>query len=662
LFYTLSVIAFCSISYPHFSSIFNIFAISFNYQMASTGLKNFIDKLQNAGELKRITSYFNPLLEITEVTDRISKSGGPALLFENNGTIFPLLINTFGSDKRIAMAIGRENLDDAGKEIEKLFGRLTGIPGSFGAKLSGIPQLIKISGIMPSRSGRSGRCREVIHNDPDLDILPVLKCWPFDGGKFITLPIVHTYHPETGKSNAGMYRMQILDKKTTAMHWQMHKTGANHFQAWKKAGRKMPVSVVLGGDPVYTYSATAPLPENIDEYILAGFLRGKRVNLIKCLTNDIYVPEDADIVIEGYVDPSEEPVWEGPFGDHTGFYSLADWYPRFHVTCITHSRDAVYPATIVGIPPQEDTFLAKATEKIFLSPIKLTLQPEVEDLHMPDAGVAHNLVVVKIRKTYPGQGMKVINSLFGAGQMMFTKYLAVVSGDVDIRDYTKLLKEIFRNTDPSKDLLFCRGPLDVLDHSSDTFAFGGKLGIDATVKTDGESQGRMNLRMPVNSDCESIFGKMTEERILTGFNSEAINMGIPLIVVSVDNSDRRDKNGIIADRLRKEWMKGTVCLILVVDHKADVNNLFMVVWQMLGNSDPQRDHKLIDGSVLIMDGTIKFYRPGGFSRNWPNIVCASEETISSVDSKWEMAGLGSFVPSPTIIYKKLLNPGSDELI
>jgi 4-hydroxy-3-polyprenylbenzoate decarboxylase len=629
--------------------------------MASTGLRNFIERLQGAGELKRITSYFNPLLEITEVTDRISKSGGPALLFENNGTIFPLLINAFGSDRRMAMAIGRENLEEAGKEIEKLFGKLTGTPATFTAKLSGIPQLIKISGVLPSRSGQSGRCREVVHNDPDLGILPILKCWPFDGGRFITLPIVHTFHPETGKTNAGMYRMQILDKNTTAMHWQMHKTGANHFEAWKKSGRKMPVSVVLGGDPVYTYAATAPLPENIDEYILAGFLRGKRVSLVKCLTNDIYVPGDADIVIEGYVDPAEELVWEGPFGDHTGFYSLADWYPRFHVTCITHAKDAVYPATIVGIPPQEDAFLAKATEKIFLSPIRLTLQPEVEDLHMPDAGVAHNLVIVKISKTYPGQGMKVINSLFGAGQMMFTKYLAVVSGNVNIRDYQALLQELFRNIDPARDLMFSRGPLDVLDHSSDSFAFGGKLGIDATVKTAEEHSVPDYRQMPSRSDCDQLFGALADDKIITGINSKAIDLNIPVIVISVDNSDRKGKTSIIADRIKSVWKPGIVCLILVVDNKADINNPYMTAWQVLGNSDPQRDHILVNGSVLMIDGTIKYYRPGGFPRKWPNIVCASEETISSVDSRWEISGLGPIIPSPSIKYKNLLHPGFDEL-
>jgi 4-hydroxy-3-polyprenylbenzoate decarboxylase len=406
--------------------------------MAYRGLELFIRDLEDKEELSKVTAFADPILEITEITDRVTKTGsGKALLFTNNGTSFPVLINAFGSDRRLGMAIGRPVPENAARELESLFDLMSS-PGGFLKKISSLPEFIRIAGILPSRSTRRGLCQEVVHHNPDLGILPILKCWPYDGGRFITLPMVHTVHPATGKTNVGMYRMQVLDRNTTAMHWQRHKTGANHFEAWKKAGRIMPVSVALGGDPVYTYASTAPLPENIDEYILAGFLRKKKVKLVKCITNDLYVPFDADIVIEGYVDPSEDPVFEGPFGDHTGFYSLADWYPGFHVTCITHSRKAVYPATIVGIPPQEDSWLARATERIFLAPVRMALAPEVADFHMPDAGTAHNLVVVKIGKNYPGQGMKVINSLFGAGQMMFSKYIVVVSGDVNIRNYPSL--------------------------------------------------------------------------------------------------------------------------------------------------------------------------------------------------------------------------------
>ena len=460
--------------------------------MPYSGLISFIDALERNNELRRIKTFIDPVLEITEITDRITRAGGKALLFENNGTAFPVLINTFGSDTRMAMSIGRKNLDDAGIEIEALFNNATDNSSGLFKKISSIPSLIRLARILPSRIRGRGLCQQIINRVPDIGILPVLKCWPHDGGRFITLPMVHTIHPETGKTNVGMYRMQILDKNTTAMHWQRHKTGANHFEAWKKNGKRMPVSVALGGDPVYTYSATAPLPENINEYILAGFLRGRKVKMVKCITNDLYVPFDADIILEGYVDPSEELVWEGPFGDHTGFYSLADWYPKFHITCITHSRKAVYPATIVGIPPQEDAWLAKTTERIFLSAVKMAIQPEIIDFHMPDAGIAHNLVIVKINKTYPGQGMKVINSLLGAGQMMFTKYLIVVSGNIDIRNYREVAKTVFENADFSKDLLFTNGPLDVLDHASDNFSFGGKAGVDATVKHQEENGLRKN--------------------------------------------------------------------------------------------------------------------------------------------------------------------------
>ena len=287
--------------------------------MSYSGLTDFITALEKKEELIRIKQFIDPVLEITEITDRVTKSGGKALLFENTGTIFPLLINAFGSDLRMSMAIGRNNLDEAGMEIENLYKNISSGKESFFQKLSTLPDLFKLAGLLPSRIKRKGKCQQQIHRNPDLGILPVLKCWPYDGGRFITLPMVHTRHPETGSTNVGMYRMQVLDKNTTAMHWQRHKTGANHFDAWKLTGKNMPVSVALGGDPVYAYAATAPLPENINEYILAGFLRKNKVDMVQCITNDLYVPEDADIILEGFVDPAEDLVWEGPFGDHTGF-------------------------------------------------------------------------------------------------------------------------------------------------------------------------------------------------------------------------------------------------------------------------------------------------------------------------------------------------------
>ena len=384
--------------------------------MSYKSLSHFISLLDSAGELTRISEFVSPRLVVSEIADRFIKHKGNALLFENTGTAFPLLINAFGSEKRMCMALGVTRLDEIGDNINQLLQNLLGPKESFLDKLKILPSLNEMASFMPKRIGRKGDCQEVIMPNPDLGKLPVLTCWPADGGPFITLPVVHTKDALTGIRNIGMYRMQVLGPSTTGMHWHLHKGAAQQFRKYKELGQKMPVSVTLGGDPAYTYVATAPLPENMDEYLLAGFLRKKKVELVKCLTNDLEVPEDVDFVIEGFVDPNEDLVLEGPFGDHTGFYSLADYYPRFHVTCITHRRNAVYPATIVGIPPMEDEWLGKATERIFLVPIKATVVPELTEMNMPVEGVFHNIALAAIEKTYPGQGLKVMNSLWGAGQ------------------------------------------------------------------------------------------------------------------------------------------------------------------------------------------------------------------------------------------------------
>ncbi len=630
--------------------------------MAYSGLSDFISDLENRNELNRIKSFTDPVLEIAEITDRITKSGGKALLFENTGTGFPVLINAYGSDLRMSMATGRENLDDAGAEIEKLFNDLADNRNSLFEKLSALPFLFRLSGLLPKALKQRGKCQRVIHKNPDLGILPVLKCWPYDGGRFITLPMVHTVHPETGKTNVGMYRMQVLDKNTTAMHWQRHKTGANHFEAWKKSGKKMPVSVALGGDPVYAYSATAPLPENINEYILAGFLRKKKVKMVKCITNELYVPSDADIILEGYVDPGEELVWEGPFGDHTGFYSLADWYPKFHVTCITHSDNAVYPATIVGIPPHEDVWLAKATEKIFLVPIKIAFQPEIVDFHMPVEGVAHNLMIVKIKKSFPGQGMKVLSSLFGTGQMMFTKYLVVVSGDINIRNYSELLVHVFSNIDISRDLLFSHGPLDILDHSAEAFSFGGKLGVDATIKQNEERKGKGDQKH-TGSMMELIKSNILADRdLINDYNSDLLNTVIPLIIISVNRYDDPEVIDKVINGLKRTDHGDFQYMAIVVDDTVDPSDYSTVAWQVLGNSDPERDHEYLSPCSLLIDGTIKAYRKGGFPRKWPNVVSSDMKTIIKIDEQWNSLGLGKFIPSPSLKFKKLCRPGTDEII
>jgi 4-hydroxy-3-polyprenylbenzoate decarboxylase len=384
------------------------------------------------------------------------------------------------------------------------------------------------------------------------------------------------------------------------------------------------------------------------------------VRLVKCLTNELFVPEDADIVIEGYVDTGEDMIWEGPFGDHTGFYSLADWYPRFHVTCISHRKDAIYPATIVGVPPQEDSWFARATERLFLAPVRMALLPEVIDFHMPDAGVAHNLVIVKISKTYPGQGMKVLSSLFGAGQMMFSKYIIVVSGDVDIRDYGKLFRHISVNTSVKSDLVFGKGPLDVLDHASDTFSFGGKLGIDATVKLPEEGGARQADQEVTGQDNEYM-------KLLSSLHSVKAVSIVPgesfskLAVIAVDPLSPGWKDEMTGLFKAHNQLK-QIRMLIAVGHPADPADYFTVAWQLLGNSDPARDHSFLAGESILIDGTIKAYRQGGFPRRWPNVVCSSEDTIRAVDEKWESLELGGFIESPSLKTRKLLHGGNEEVV
>ena len=612
--------------------------------MAYRGLRQFAAKLREEDELFEVNHYVDPVLEIAELADRFVKAGGKTLYFTNNGTDFPVLINMFASDERMSMAIGRSSLEEAGEEIEEIFRRMTHPSQGLFAKIKMLPGLSRLASYMPAKTRGRGSCQQNIIKDPDLGILPVLKCWPHDGGRFITLPVVHTRHPVSGEVNAGMYRMQVMDKKTTGMHWHRHKTGADHFEAWKEKGEKMPVSVVLGGDPVYTYAATAPLPPGIDEYILAGFLRKKKVKMVRCISNDLYVPEDADIVIEGYVDPSEEPVWEGPFGDHTGFYSLADWYPSFHVTCISHRDNAVYPATIVGVPPMEDAWIGKATEKLFLAPIKLTLQPEISDLHMPPEGVAHNLVLVKINKNYPGQGMKVINSLFGAGQMMFSKFIVLVSGDVDIRNYNELVRHLFANTDMEHDIIISKGPLDVLDHSSDSFAFGGKIGIDASVKLAGEGQ-RSGGSIPGHQLISSIFENSGNKQFRMPFRD------IPLVFISV-SKDRQAIKDLVPP--------GTAIsgLVLIgLDINLDLDDVRMLIWQVLSNTDPHRDISFTEGNIII-DSTSKTHPLDNFKRDWPNVVMSDDATINTVDGIMHDISDMDFVESPSLKLKNL-NTGNE---
>lgn len=620
--------------------------------MAYKSLQQFIDTLEANNELIRIKRFVDPILEITEITDRVSKQpgGGKALLFENTGTNFPVLTNSMGSIRRMCLALGVDDLENIRGEINSLFTQLVGPKNGFWEKMSTLPTLGKVAGWMPSISNSKGVCQEVVQMNPDLNLLPVLKCWPYDGGRFVTLPMVNTKDPRTGIRNIGMYRMQIFNNNETGMHWHQHKVGARHFEEYKKLGKPMPVAVALGGDPVYTYAATAPMSDNFDEYLLAGFLRKKKVNLVKCLTVDLEVPADVDFVIEGYVDPSDDLAWEGPFGDHTGFYSLADWYPRFHVTCITHRRNAVYPATIVGVPPMEDAYIAKATERIFLEPIRMAMLPELNDMNLPFEGVAHNVALVRISNAYPGHAYKVMNALWGAGQMMFNKILVALPDTVDVHNPNEVIGCMLNSVDPDKDIHFGKGPLDVLDHSSNIAGIGSKLFIDAT--------GNVSENISVDINADEIARELTlYSSFVKAFNVKLIQNRFPILFISVDKS-----NGQAIDKILEQMflnkILSKVWVIIALDFGNSIEDLSLALWFASGNLDPQRDLHLFrvddDSRTRIgIDATRKAYRTDNFKRDWPNVVMMDKNTIERIDNIWNELEIGDHIVSPSIALQPL---------
>ncbi len=632
--------------------------------MAYRNLQEFISRLENEKELLRIKSYVDPHLEIAEITDRISKSSNQnkALLFENTGFDFPVLMNAYGSEKRMCLALGVKQLNDVAKEIEDLFKLLSAPKEGIIDKLKLLPKLSQFAGWMPKVKNGKGECQEIILSNPDITKLPVITCWPKDGGPFVTLPIIHTKDPNSGIRNVGMYRMQIFGATLTGMHWHKHKVSAKHFSEYKKLNKRMPVAVALGGDPVYAYCATAPLPENVDEYMLAGFLRKQKVELVKCITQpEIEVPADADFIIEGYVDPNDELIWEGPFGDHTGYYSLPDWYPRFHITCITHKKNPVYPATIVGIPPQEDAWLGKATERIFLAPIKMTLVPEIIDMEMPVEGVFHNLVITQIHKDYAGQAQKVMNAMWGAGQMMFNKILVITDEQVKITDYLRLAKYVFQNLNPATDIYFSQGPMDVLDHSCSKLGFGGKMCIDGTKKFEEEIDEMYDVRskmydIKIREILKNAFSEIKE------VNIDLLKNEIPCLIISV----KKNRVGHIKE-LHQQICQSTtqiekIKMILYVEHTVDANDLPVALWRFCNNLDPKRDNVLcqlstVDGqrfACIGFDGTRKTKEFDNFQREWPNIIVADDETIKRVDEKWNQLNIGVFISSPSLKFKDQL--------
>lgn len=488
--------------------------------MALDSLREFVAAIEKAGELVRIRHPVRTRLEIAEIADRVMKSpgGGPALLFENpisdSGARHPIPvgINLFGSMRRMCLGLGVERLDDIGGRISELL-NLKVPEGIFG-KLAMLPKLAEVAKFPPKiRSGRPS-CQEVIWQGDEVDLgqLPVLVTWPGDGGPYLTLPMVITEDPSRGIRNVGMYRVQVIGKNTVAMHWQRHKVGAAHWREMAEKGEKMPVVIALGGDPAAMYSASAPLPPMIDEFLFAGFLRKSPVELARAVTCELEVPAEADIVLEGYIDPAEPLVTEGPFGDHTGFYSLADQYPAVHITCVTMRKDPIFPATLVGRPPMEDYYLGHATERIFLPLLKLTT-PEVVDYHMPACGIFHNLVFVAIDKQYPGQAYKVMNAMWGAGLMSLAKVIVVVDKHVNVQDPDEAWWIALNNIDPERDVRFSMGPVDVLDHASRAFTYGSKMGIDGTRKWAEEGQTRewpplIEMDPTTKSAVDAMWGKL----------------------------------------------------------------------------------------------------------------------------------------------------------
>ena len=588
-------------------------------------LQAYLKALEARGELKRISVPVEAELEIAEIADRTVKGQGPALLFENVvGKSFPVAIGLFGTRERTAFALGVKDLDELAEKVQALLELEPG-KGGLSTLLKLLPKLSALKGFFPRRVRRAA-VQEVVFREEAVDLskLPVLKTWPQDGGPFLTLPLVITKDPETGELNLGMYRMQLLDRKSTAMHWQLHKVGRRHYEKARRLGKRLEVAVALGGDPILTYAATAPLPPlpGVNEFHLAGFLRGAPVELARGVTVDLPVPAEAEFVLEGYIDPEEPLVEEGPFGDHTGFYTPKDLYPRFHVTALTHRKGAVYPATLVGPPPMEDAYLIEASERLFLPAIRLLL-PEVLDYHMPPEGVAHNWVNLRIKKDYPGQAYKAAMGLLGLGQMMFAKLVLVTEGRV--KPGFEALLEALPHLVPGRDTLFARGPMDVLDHASRALAFGGKLILDATRKLPEEggepaSSLKAHPHLPEDPRVEA----------------QRQYPGLWLVVM---RKTKPHQAWEVAQSLLATPQSEGIRLLLLADNTGLEPHEFL--WVLLNNIDPERDGRVFQGAsgpVLVLDGTRKLPEEG-FTRPWPEKAAMSPEVKARVDSRWAEYGL-----------------------
>ena len=596
-------------------------------------LREFIDRLENENELVRIKDHVSPILEITEITDRVSKQpgGGKALLFENvEGSNIPVLINAFGSSKRINMALGVRDIEKIPNDIDKYLKIKP--PSSLLEKVKLLPMLLEAAAFPPKMvSSRQASCQEVVLTGDDVDLgkIPILQCWPNDAGRFITFPIVVNRTIDRKLRNVGLYRMQVYDKKTTGMHWHIHKDGAHFFHEFKKQGKIMECAVAIGADPAVCYSASAPLPFGIDEFLFAGFIRKSPVPLVKCKTVDLEIPATAEIVLEGFIDPSEMRL-EGPFGDHTGYYSQDGDYPVFNITAITHRKNPIYLTTIVGKPPQEDFYLGKATERIFL-PLMRTQLPEIVDMNMPAEGVFHNLVILSIDKRFPMQARRLMSALWGMGQMSFVKTIIVFDQDVDIQNTQKVIETLLNKIDFTHDLFFSEGILDVLNHASDKAIYGSKLGIDATTKIEGEDESKIKSEnntktaSPLSENVLESFTELTSCKILEQNDLHQVAFA------TLDKKTPQQGCKVI-EKFMNNKIFSAITVFVVLENHENVNDASTVLWKILNNIDPKRDMYFFGNRVGI-DVTCKTGEPN-FKQYWPDEIEMSNNIKTIVDQKW----------------------------
>ncbi|WP_119068952.1 menaquinone biosynthesis decarboxylase [Aggregatilinea lenta] len=605
--------------------------------MAYADLRDFVQRLEAEGELIRITTPVSARLEITEITDRVSK--GPdahnkALLFENvEGSSIPVLINAFGSARRMALALGVDDLEDVRHKLGKLIDLR--LPAGMGGMISRGTDLlgaVRSMGFGP-KLVKQAPCQEVvITEDPSLDMLPILTCWPHDGGPYITLPQVITRDPVSGTRNVGMYRLQKFDGQTLAMHWQRHKGGAEHEREAREAQKpRISVAIALGGDPAQSWCGSAPLPPNIDEYLLAAWLRGRPVPFVKCVTQDLEVPANAEIVIEGYLDPNEHRI-EGPFGDHTGFYTPEDLFPVMHVTAITHRENPIYPTTIVGKPPMEDYWMGKATERLFL-PLMQLFMGEIRDVNMPAEGVFHNLVIVSMKPRFPGHAQKIMYGLWGLGLMMLSKGFVIVDEDVDVHDLHAVADAVFQNVDWPRDVTIVDGPVDQLDHSAVRNSYGGKIGVDATRKPERHPGGQ-SVPVWATGDITEIVGE------------NWTTYGDAVLVAAVDQATHP-----AGETIRALWQHIPNHVVVLLDADADVCDLRAVAWRALGNTDWRRDVVFsrapdhfapedVPRGAIGIDARAKGPEDG-HPRGWPEEIVMDNQIVQRVTEKWDSYGIGA---------------------